>query len=117
MVIIMDSKGFTLIEMIVVVALLATLSVTIGISISGMMDRQEEKEYASYVETLESAACVYAETNDITTTTSVTTAELIEAGLIRTTLTNPKTDVAVSEDDTTIEITWSNNEKKCTYKD
>lgn len=113
----MDSKGFTLIEMIVVVALLATMSLAIGVSISEMMERQEEKEYESYVETLETAACVYAEAYDITSDTSITTAELIAAGLIRTTLTNPKTDDAVVDDTTTITITWNNNEKKCTYKD
>ena len=52
-----DKKGFTLIELIVTIALIALITVSVGVSMNGMLDKQTEKEYASYVKTIENTAC------------------------------------------------------------
>ena len=84
---------------------------------SGMSERQTEKEIKRYKETLENAACVYAETNNILTNSEVTIRTLIDAGLINKNLKNPETNNTVSSDENSIVlIKWENNEKKCSLK-
>ena len=56
----MKDKGFTLIELIVTITLIVIISVTVGVSITGMLDRQEEKDTEDYVNQIQDAACVYA---------------------------------------------------------
>ena len=113
----MKKNGFTLIEILVVIALLAAVSVTVGVNMSGMNERQKEKQIKEYEKTLENAACVYAETNNITKNSEVTVSSLINAGLISKTLKNPETNENVSNDgNKVILINWENNEKKCSLK-
>ena len=40
----MKKNGFTLIEILVVIALLAAVSVTVGVSMTGMTQRENEKK-------------------------------------------------------------------------
>lgn len=113
----MKKNGFTLIEILVVIVLLAAVSVTVGVNMSGMAERQKEKEIKEYKETLENAACVYAEINNILTSSEVSIKTLIDAGLINKNLKNPETEANVSSDgDRTVKIIWTNNEKKCSLK-
>ena len=51
----MKKNGFTLIEILVVIVLLAAVSVTVGVNMSGMAERQKEKQIKTYKETLEKA--------------------------------------------------------------
>lgn len=44
----MKKNGFTLIEILVVIVLLAAISVTIGVNMSGMTERQDEKQEKEY---------------------------------------------------------------------
>ena len=113
----MNKKGFTLIEILVVIVLVAAISVTIGVNMSGMMERQTEKEIKEYKETLEKAACVYAETNDITTYKIVSVQELVKEGLIKKNLTNPETNKTAESENKSIEISWTNGEKTCKVKE
>lgn len=39
----MKNKGFTLVELIITITLIAIISVTIGVSMSGMLSRQKIK--------------------------------------------------------------------------
>lgn len=112
----MKNKGFTLIELLVVITLVAAISVAVGVSMSGMLSRQEEKDYEDYKKILENAACTYAEIHKITTSSSVEIGKLLDEGLLRKDLTNPKNDKKVTEySDQTVNINWNNYEKTCTY--
>lgn len=113
----MKKNGFTLIEILVVIVLLAAVSVTVGVGMNEMAGRQKEKQIKEYKETLEKAACVYAETNNILTNSEVTIKTLIEEGLVSKNLKNPETNNRVSDDENNIVlIKWENNEKKCSLK-
>lgn len=110
----MKNKGFTLIELIITITLVAVISLSIGVSVSGMLSRQKEKQAEELKKTIEEAACVYSEVED-TSATSVTLKTLIEAGLLDKDLTNPITKIPLEENDK-VEIIWDNFEKICTYK-
>lgn len=111
----MNKKGFTLIEILVVIVLVSAISVTIGVNMSGMLERQTQKEINEYKETLEKAACVYAEINNITYSSEVTVETLINEGLVKKDLKKPNTKDSVEIDkDKIVEIKWENNEKICT---
>ena len=113
----MKKNGFTLIEILVVIVLLAAVSVTVGVGMNEMAGRQKEKQIKEYKETLEKAACVYAETNNILTNSEVLLKTLIEEGLVSKNLKNPETNNTVSDDENNIVlIKWENNEKKCSLK-
>ena len=112
-----EKNGFTLIEILVVIVLLAAVSVTVGVNMSGMAERQKEKQIKTYKETLEKAACVYAETNNILTDSEVTIKTLIDEGLVNKNLKNPETNDPVSKyENDIVQIKWNNNEKKCSLK-
>ena len=108
----MKNKGFTLIELIVTITLIAIISVTIGVSVSGMLGRQDEKDAEDMKATIESAACVYVEVNNITGNTSVSLDELVKEGLLDKDLTNPLDNTTLSG---SVDITWNNGEKTCNY--
>lgn len=113
----MNKSGFTLIEVLVVVALLAAISVTVGVNLSGMQERQKQKRINEYEETLEKAACVYAETNNITSNSKVTVETLLNAGLVKKDLVDPSTNDNIENNKSLeIEIKWENNERKCLLK-
>lgn len=110
----MKNKGFTLIELIVTITLLAIISITVGVSVSNMLANQKEKKAENMKEEIENAACVYVETvNDSLTEISLKT--LIEEGLIDKDLVNPITKKQL-DTTSTVKIKIENNEKKCEYE-
>ena len=112
----MKNNGSTLVELIITITLIAIISVSIGVSINGMLSRQEEDQAEQYAKDIADAACVYAEVNDITTNSTVTINELISAGLLSKDLINPISDRPTTDyNDNEVTITWSNNEKTCSY--
>ena len=112
----MKNKGFTLIETLVVIALLAGLSVTIGLSFSNMMDKQRENEQKDYEKTIEDAACMYAEKNNINGEYGVKVKTLIEEGLLNKNLINPKTkESVINYQENCIAIKYDKNERTCKY--
>ena len=112
----MKNKGFTLIETLVVIALLAGLSVTIGLSFSNMMDKQRENEQKDYEKTIEDAACMYAEKNNINGEYGVKIKTLIEEGLLNKNLINPKTkESVINYQENCIAIKYDKNERTCKY--
>ncbi len=112
----MEKKGFTLIETLVVITLLAGLSVTIGLSFSNMMDKQRENEQKDYEKTIEDAACMYAEKNNINGEYGVKIKTLIEEGLLNKNLINPKTKESVIDyQENYIAIKYEENERTCKY--
>lgn len=116
----MKRNGFTLIEILIVIVLLAAISVTVGVSMQGAQERQKEKEIEKYNESIASSACVYAEIHNITTNNTVKLEKLIEEGLLKKDLVNPKTNRTVEEElkvdnNLYVYIKWENNEKKCEF--
>ena len=112
----MKKEGFTLIETLVVIALLAALSVTIGLSFSNMMDKQRENEQKDYEKTIEDAACMYAEKNNINGEYGVKVKTLIEEGLLNKNLINPETKEAIiNYQENCIAIKYEENERTCKY--
>ncbi len=118
-----NKKGFTLIELIVTIMLMATLSISVGLNVSNLADRQKVKEQSAYKRRIENAACVYAEQMGLVQSTCnsspascrISVSDLINRGLVNKELKNPLTNKTAKEDSTIIQITWANNERKCTY--
>lgn len=112
----MNNRGFTLIEVLVVIVLVVAISVTVGINTTGMLDKQKEKEITSYKETIENAACTYAELEGVDVDSTVTINALLTKGYLKKDLKNPQTkETVVSEKNKEVSITYSDGEKKCTY--
>ena len=116
----MEKKGFTLIEILVVIALVAAISVTVGVSMSKVFKNEDDKKLKDYYETIEKAACVYAEINNLNESKIVNINTLLTAGLISKNLKNPSSNKLVTEDNDIkgVEINFSldNNEKSCKIK-
>lgn len=111
----MKKNGFTLIEILVVIALLVAISVTVGVSMTGLFSKEEDKKYNAYKTEIENAACLYVEINNITTARTISISNIVEAGLIKKDLKNPKNNKYILEDTTIngVKVSWENNEKKC----
>ena len=115
----MKNKGFTLVELIITITLIAIISVSIGVSVAGMLSRQEENQAEEFKKTISDAACVYAELNNITTTQTVNVQALIDAGLLSHELTNPLNDESITLSKyttSTVSINWENGLKTCSYE-
>ena len=84
----MKKNGFTLIEIIVVIALLAAISVTVGVSMTGLFGKEEDKKYNAYKTEIDNAACLYVEINNITTAETISKETIVRAGLIKKDLKN-----------------------------
>lgn len=111
----MKNKGFTLVELIVTIAILATISVVVGVSLSGMLSRQDDKDLRNYYRTIEKAACAYIEVTGKTNST-ITISEIISEGYLRNDLVNPETEKSILEEkDELVAIIWDNNERTCKY--
>ncbi len=103
----MNKKGFTLIEVIVSLALLSLIGVAVGISLNKIFKNQEVKNYDEYVEKVKSSALLYANNtveiiNDLNSNYSykiVTIKELVDKGYINKNLTNPKTKEKINQED------------------
>ena len=103
----MNKKGFTLIEIIVSVGLLALIGVAVGISLNKTFKNQEKMNYQEYVDKVKSAALLYANnttqiTNELNSNASfkiLKVEELINNGYINKSLENPKTKEKVNKND------------------
>ncbi len=60
----MNNKGFTLIEIIAVIGLLALIATMVGTSLVSMNQKQNQKNYDTYMETIAEAGCIYFESKD-----------------------------------------------------
>lgn len=110
-----NNRGFTLIELLVTIALIAAVSVIVGLNIMHTINAQEEKQITEYRTKLEDAACVYVESLGLKGNRTVTIQNLIDKGLVGKDTVNPENKKAVTQDGARITVTWSNGKKTCTY--
>ncbi len=133
----MEKNGFTLIELIITIGLLAILGTMIASNMLGVQSKQMESNYESYKEQIADAACLVMDSKYIGTGgivyidsafTSLTdsknyclsnkcylrTRELIEYGFLDKDLENPKTGFSVSQDEI-VEVEYKAGVKTCTY--
>lgn len=103
-----ENRGFTLVELIGVVAIIAAILIFTIPSVIGMLKRDSDKEYNRFLTDLYLATETYVNVN-IENYPNLSVAggsetimmqELIENGYIKSTVINPKTDQKIKETDT-----------------
>ncbi len=140
----MNSRGFTLIELIITIALLSMLFSLIATNMVGLQSRQLQANYNNYKAEIESAACLFMDSRDaamddiISTDANfnsyvnmgsvvdnkaeciraeacyVRTKELLELGYLNKDLKDPSTGAPVTNDEV-VRISYSFGEKTCLY--
>ena len=87
-------KGFTLVEVLAIIAVLGIILITVVPNIGGSIEKKKEEEYKKIINLIENAAKTYYSYNpDIT---SVTVETLLKENLITTDLINPVNDEKIS---------------------
>lgn len=112
----MKKKGFTLVELLVVISLLALIGVSIGISLNRTLKRQSENNYDEFLNKVISAANLYASNNNGVIDSLykdkgyilVPLQELIDDGLISPNLINPNTKEKIDPEED-VKILLDNN--------
>ncbi len=116
----MKSKGFTLIEIIVVIAILGVLSFIVTVSFKKTMESTEKNKCEDFIKEVEEAACVYASLKDKEIVCNrescdpIPVSLLVKEGLIKSeedACTNKEIDLSQ-----TVTVTWnSTGEKICKF--
>ena len=78
----LNKKGFTLVELLVVIVILVIIMSIAIPSITSSLDRSKAKQRDAKVKLIESAAEIYADRHIGTTTVSVSVSDLYNEGLI-----------------------------------
>lgn len=122
----MKYKGFTLIELIITVALFALIGIVITTSMIGLMGKNQEIAYHNFIKKLEDAACIYIDLNNQRIFKStcqskgsclVTVETLLSHGLLtEDDLYNPNTKESITNSKN-ITITFPNQVTTCTYNE
>lgn len=117
-----EKNGFTLIEVLITIALMVMAGVVIANNLTSMFSKQEDTNLEDFKNTLESAACVYIDLSNPEAKTlkdtckkngcTLNTRTLIENGLIEDDLVNPLDGKAIDGSEI-IKIFYDNGEKKC----
>lgn len=112
-----NKKGFTLVELLVVIALIAVITTSISVAAFNMLQSQQETMAEDVIENLENASCTYAEVIDLRDTCdapndctkSIKVADLIANGYL------DEEDYSDYKNGEVI-VSWDNEGlKKCTY--
>jgi len=100
-----NNKGFTLIEMIIVVAILAILVIILIPNILGLINKNKEQSCNNIVESIEKAASIYVSDNKYelginctNNTKEIELKTLIDNKLVSSPIINPMTDEDISDD-------------------
>jgi len=105
----MNKKGFTLIELIITIALIGFVGVVLSVNMVKVINNQKEEEEAKAVELIEEAGCAYASlsTSNCDSGCTISGETLVDNGLIDEKISN--TIVA----DYSVSITYQNGERIC----
>ena len=120
----MNKKGFTLIEIIVVVALIALIGIVVGTNMVGLNTRQKEKDYEKLALSFEEAATTYVglDTNSIKTqlmvgngtSKDIKLSDMVKSGHLNEDDINPITNEKFNMNDT-VKVTYTKSTSKFTY--
>ena len=120
----MKNKGFTFVELIVIIGLLAILAIIIGANMVGIQGKQKEKNYNAFKDKFASAACMYIEKKEQADLKKICKASgctingqaLVSSGLIAEDLIDPTTNQEVgSATGYNVQVRYTNGEKTCTF--
>ena len=105
----MNKKGFTLVELMATIGLLAIMSLVIGVNITSILKNTKQREEDFNKEQIEKAACVYYSSEELNPSGSkeIFVKNLIESGLLDETYRNVE--------NRKVTITVNDDEKKCIY--
>ncbi len=117
-----NNKGLSLIEMLIVVAMVAAIAALGGISASKLSEKSKIKKEEAFVQQIKNAASTYANVRNLRNTCSyiencaksITVLDLINAGLLKSDLIDPFTDEEV-ETNLEIVISWDENTKSVVF--
>ena len=117
-----NKKGFTLVEILVSIGLLALLGSVIAISLNRVFKDNNKKNYNEYVEKIKSSAMLFVNNtvdiiNDLNDNSFkiITIGDLIDNGYVNDTLVNPNTDEKVGKEEK-IQVSYdSDHELIVTY--
>ncbi len=125
----MKKNGFTLVEIIVTIGLIALVGTIIVTNMSGILTDRQDKQYEEFKKTLENAACVYVDINTSkkneccpggvcnNKTCTVKLEALLDSGLIKESdLYNPKTKITVSLS-SFVQISFPSGTKTCLFQE
>ena len=87
-------KGFTLVEVLAIIAVLGIILITVVPNIGGSIEKKKEEEYKKIINLIENAAKTYYSYNP--NITSVTIETLLKENLITTDLINPVNDEKIT---------------------
>ena len=118
----MNKKGFTLVEILVSIGLLALLGSVIAISLNRVFKDNNEKHYNEYVEKIKSSAMLFVNNtvdiiNDLNDNSFkiITIGDLIDNGYVNDSLVNPNPDEKVGKEEK-IQVSYdSDHELIVTY--
>lgn len=126
----MEQKGFTLIETIITLCIIALLSTILVINMVSLNEKNNAKQYTEFKETITTAGCSYIDSDKQMTLRdlckqetycNVTLSTLITDGLIDSELIDPSNNKTAKEeqDNIKVNINWKMNdgylEKECTF--
>ncbi|MBQ6687301.1 MAG: type II secretion system protein [Bacilli bacterium] len=107
----MKKNGFTLIELIITIALLGLVGVVISVNTVNLINKQNIKKGEEFKELVEEAACTYVILSDASWNgTSVEGIKLVERGLIDEVVNGYQVS------DYTVKVEMNNGERNCTLE-
>lgn len=121
----MNNKGFTMIELLIVISLIALMAILMAVNMTGILSEQKGMSYNTIRGQIESAACAYIdkqenvnlrkEYKDNSSGGLVILSTLIKDGLIDGEMKDPRTNKTLEEEgnDIRVRIKWVNKEKQC----
>lgn len=117
----MNRKGFTLIEVIMVIAIIAILSIILAPNVMVLINKNNERSCEKMIDNIKSAAKMYVNQNKYElgfdcsgTAKEITLQILVDAGYLGGELVNPINKEEISLDNT-VSVTYSCANKGFTY--
>lgn len=120
----MNKKGYTLVEIIAVMVIIALIATIVIINFGTSIDKSNSKKEKAFVDDLEKAACVYIDLKENAVykntcypshSCSVSVSQLVTSGIISDDFIDPSTNNKVDQT-LNISVTWdSEGTKTCTF--
>lgn len=122
----MNRKGFTLVEIIMVIVILAILVLILAPNVFVLLNKNNEQSCNSLINNIESAAKIYVTNNkyklgfSCDSEKNITLQTLIDSGDLTTDssgkIINPVTNNEIQLDTTTVKVIYNCNNKSFTYE-